>query len=288
VTVGERGRNPLRGRALAVALLLVAAVVLSPAPRARATDPLDVVRAFLEADGSGARLEARTWARVAPLVAWRLEPAWDRVRLIRGYQVGTPILEGDAVRVEVEYTVAKEVTAGATVDAARVERVVFRLAPDGDGDGWRVLPPPPPPHLFASQVDAEELARLLDEHGSAYLSSSAFVWRMVRDAGWILAYEPVAVLVRSDRLAVAETPKVGDLAFYFDDDEAYHVGLVESQDRIVSATLNAGIRRAPVEAFAGRIEYRRLVAEPHETPAPPSPAPTLAATLVMPRRGAEP
>ena len=56
------------------------------------------------------------------------------------------------------------------------------------------------------------------------------------------------------------TAEIGDLALYYDGDRPYHVGVVESDETVVSATLNGGIRRTPFGAFAGEIRYRRPVA----------------------------
>ena len=50
------------------------------------------------------------------------------------------------------------------------------------------------------------------------------------------------------------TAEVGDLVLYFDGEQPYHVGVVESDDTVVSATLNGGIRRTPFGAFAGEIK----------------------------------
>jgi len=40
---------------------------------------------------------------------------------------------------------------------------------------------------------------------------------------------------------------------------AYHAGLLEAEDQVVSSTLNAGIMRTAVDAFAGQVTYLRLV-----------------------------
>ena len=67
---------------------LITALVLAASP-ALAANPMDTVRAFCRIDGRGDRIWMRTWAKVAPLVTWGLEPAWDHVLLIEGYEVGT-------------------------------------------------------------------------------------------------------------------------------------------------------------------------------------------------------
>jgi hypothetical protein len=262
----------LRLRAILAWLLLLPSL-------ARGEDPLNAVRAFCVADGRGDRIDSRTWSTVAPLVAWRLEPAWDRIMLIQGYQVGTPIRSGDAVSVDVDYTVLAEVGAGSIDERPRVERRTYRLGLDEADDRWRLLPPPPPPYVFRSQADGDAFAELLDIETPGYLSASELVWGLAQTAGWDLPHAATAILASSPHVSRVETPRTGDLVFYFDGDLAYHVGLLEADDQVVSATLNAGIRRTPVDAFAGRVEYRRLLTQPRaETPtaaATPSPAATV-------------
>ena len=67
------------------------------------------------------------------------------------------------------------------------------------------------------------------------------------------------------------TPEAGDLVVYYDGEKPYHVGLLESEDQVVSATLNTGVRRAPLAAFAGEVRYWRL---PMNAPTPFSPPAT--------------
>lgn len=234
--------------------------------RAAADDPLNTVRAFCVADGRGDRIDPRTWSKVAPLVAWRLEPAWDRIMLVQGYQVGTPIRSGDEVTIDVDYTVLAEVGPGTVDERTRVERHTFRLGHDEGDDRWRILPPPPLPYVFRSEADAEALSKLLDVETAHYVSASELVWRLASGAGWDLPHAATAALPNSNYLYRVENRRVGDLVFYFDGDLAYHVGMLEKEDEVVSSTLNAGIRRTPIDAFAGAVQYRRLLPRPRETP----------------------
>jgi hypothetical protein len=262
-------RSSLRLRVLLLALLLPSL--------SQAADPLKTVRAFCAADGRGDRIDPGRWHNIAPLVAWRLEPAWDRLRLVRGYEVGTPILDGDEVTVAVDYTVVAEVRPGSVDKRPYVEHRIHRLGLDETDGRWRLLPPPPAPFVFESHAEADTLAKLLDPETGRYLSSSELVWRLARAAGWELPLAVTPLLASSAYLARIATPRPGDLVFYFDGEVAYHVGLLESENQVVSATLNAGIRRAPVDAFAGSVEYRRLLARPRATVAPgatPAPATT--------------
>ncbi len=245
---------------------------------ARAVDPLNIMRAFCQADGRGDRLDPRTWPRIAGLIGWSLEPAWDHVFLIRGFELGTPQRRDGAVEIEVRYTVLSNVRSNVVEDAPRVETHVYRLAPIESG-GWTIQPPAPPPYIFENMADAPVLAGLLDPGSGDYVSDSAFVWRMLRDAGWPLDYADVATLASSDAFTTERTAQVGDVAIYYDRDQPYHVGIVESDEAMVSATLNGGIRRTPFGAFAGEVRYRRPIAtspaltwdEPTPTlpPAPP-------------------
>jgi hypothetical protein len=242
------------------------AVVLGIAP-ARAADPLATVRAFCRADGDGARLTAGSWPAVADMVDWQLEPAWDHVRLIAGYQVGTPRSAAGRVDVEVQYTVTAEVRSSGVKRERRVESRTYTLVPDGGG-GWRLRAPPAPPYVFESQADADALRALLDPEESSYVSAPALVSRLLRGADWEIPYADVAELATAPGFMPERTAEVGDLALYYDGASPYHVGIVESEDSVVSSTLNGGIRRTPFGAFAGEIRYRRPFVGALVTPTP--------------------
>ena len=245
--------------------------MIADAP-AGAGDPLAVLRAFCQADGNGARMRATTWPAIAPLVAWDLEPAWDHLYLINGYEIGTPASRDGQIIVEVKYSIAQTVhSSGARADA-RVESQRYTLEPD-DAGGWRLRGPPPPPYVFASQADPEALAALLAPDDSTYQSNSAFVWHLLRDAGFDLPYSDTAALPTAFGLRAERSANVGDLALYYADGVPYHVAMVDSDDGIVSATLNGGLRRTPFGAFAGEIRYLRPVSEA-DLPPTPTPAAT--------------
>jgi hypothetical protein len=246
-------------------------VLLSLAPGiARAADSLETVRIFCRADGSGARLAQGTWPAVANLVAWQLEPAWDTVRLIAGYEVDNPRQRDGGSSVDVHYTVTADVFSRGVTRERRVETHTYMLEPNGAG-GWRIRPPAPPPYVFESQADADAIQALLDPETSTYVSNSALVWQLLRGAGWEIPYADTASLARAPDFTPQRTAQVGDLAFYYDGEQPYHVGVVEADDRVISATINGGIRRTPFAAFAGEIRYRRPAAA--KPPATPSPAP---------------
>ena len=231
-------------------------------------DPMASVRAFCAADAIGARLEQREWPRIAPWVTWQLEPAWDRIELVRGYEVSTPRTQDGKVSCEVKYTVVGEIIGGRSIDAARVESVTYPLVLDGSGEWWRISGPPPIPHLSADRVDRQAMADLLDPKNGGYLSAASFVVELLHGAGWELPQLDISALLTTTLLETVESPAVGDLVLYVDAGRPYQAGVLESEDRVVSMTLNGGLRRAPVNAFAGEVVYRRLL------PAAATPAPT--------------
>ena len=270
-----RCRERVRVRA---ALALAALVAMSSlAAPAAGGDPLDVLRAFCQADGNGARLRASTWPAVAPLVAWGLEPAWDQLYLIHGYEIGTPSSHEGVITVDVQYNLAQSIRSRGAKVESRIETRRYRLEPDGQR-GWRLRGPPPPPYIFASQADPDALVALLSPDDSTYQSNSSFVWHLLRDAGFELPYVDTIDLPTAYGLRLERTANIGDLALYYSGGVPYHVAMVESDDGIVSATLNAGLRRSPFGAFAGEIRYLRPVSDadlpPTQTPTQPTRKPT--------------
>lgn len=246
-------------RALAFVLVFVLA------GRAFAADPLAAVRSFCRADASGDRLRSHTWWRVAGLVTWELEPAWDHIYLIRGYEVSTPRTQGDEVVCEVKYTVVGEVPKSGALAGERIESHSFRLVPKEPDESWRIVGPPPVPHVFVDRVDREAMATLLDPQGG-YTSAPTFVLQLLRGSGWDLPQLDTGALIETSLLQTVGDPEPGDLVFYLDAGQPYHVGLMDADNRVVSATLNAGIRRAPLDAFGGEIVYRRPFPLQAETP----------------------
>lgn len=260
---------------------MLAALALGAAPAA-AADPLDVLRAFCQADGNGVRLRAATWPTVAPLVGWGLEPAWDHLHLIHGYQIGTPSTRDGAIVVDVEYNLAQTVRSTGARAESRTDKRRYTLEANGAG-GWQLRGPPPPPYVFASQADPDALVALLKPDDSPYQSDSAFVWHLLRSAGFDLPYADTADLPTAFGLRPERTANVGDLAVYYANGAPYHVGLVESDDGIVSQTLNGGLRRTPFGAFAGEVRYLRPVSD---ADLPPTPTPAAVPTTAKPRKGA--
>jgi len=246
--------------------LSVAAVVLT-APRAHAVDPLKSIRTFCQADGNGARIDPYSWSSVADFVTWGLEPAWDHLYLIRGFEFGTPEWRDGSLAVDVQYTITGEVRSSVVTHEVRVETRTYRLE-RGDDGMWRIRAPAPPPYVFESEVDPDALATLLDPNDPNYLSASAFVWRMLRDSGWTMPYADTAGLGTSTDFTSERSAEIGDLALYYDGEQPYQVGIVDSEDTIVCSTLNGGIRRVPFAAFAGEIRYRRPIAALIATPTP--------------------
>ncbi len=243
--------------------------------------PQGAVRRFCELDGLGQRLATATWPAFAAVVEWPLEPVWDHVALITGYQVGPPLpYDLESMAVEVRYSVVAQLSANGEGDQAYVEKVRFRVRPDDSGS-WRVMGPPPHPHVFASGVDIGSARRALQPGQPRYLTNSDFVWQMFRASGWELDYESTADLPSGNSFRRVVQPAPGDLVVYFNNGTPYHVGILENEHYLTSATVNAGIIRTPLEAFAGELAYLRLVQPPptatkvQPTPeATPTPQPT--------------
>lgn len=256
--------------------MIVACLLVSIAP-ARALNPMDTVHAFCRADGRGERIVVRTWANVASLVQWRLEPAWDHVVLIEGYEVENARYEDDEnAVVQVTYHVAADVEGGKVTREPRQEKRVFRLTADDAGTQWLIAGPPPLPHVFLSQVEPEEMAASIAEETGTFLTNATFVRRFLVDAGWDLPSFAASGTASLTELTDVATPAVGDIVLYYDGDAPYHLGVLESEDAVLSATLNGGVRRAPIDAFAGTVRYRRPRASARALTPTSMPAPTKA------------
>ncbi len=288
-------RRAARSTARTRVPMLLACVVLGLAQgtAAREVGPQSVVRRFCEADGLGQRVGIAQWSAIAPLVAWAFEPAWDHVVLVGSYEVGAPRgLEQGRVEVDVSYSVLGQVSALGLDTSVQVETATFALvAAEGQ---WRIVGPPPPPHLFWSRVDVERLHRSLEVGDVHFVPNTLFVWWMLRSAGWNVPLVPTSELLAGETYRLVAEPKPGDVVVYLRAGMPYHVGLLEADDQVVSATLNAGIVRSVVGAFAGEVEFLRLVqpvaeeeAVPEPTPAP-GVTPADASAGVAPKGGTRP
>jgi hypothetical protein len=250
-SVGHRSHRMLE-------LVLFAMFLCALVPHwSRGEDPLDTVRNFCRLDGVGDRLHPITWARVAPLVDWTLEPAWDRVVLITGYEILGPRADerSSSILVDVRYTVKSVVAADGIDNEPRIETVTYRLV-SADGLSWKIAGPPPPPHVFDSRADAEEMAASLRGERGDFLSSSGFLWRAVIGQGNDVPFRVVTRVMDEWPTVEVREPRAGDVVVYYDpNDQPYHAGLVEEGGTVLSATLNRGIQRAPLDAFAGRQRY---------------------------------
>lgn len=230
---------------------MVAAPLTAPAE-----DPLAVVRAFCREDGAGNRLSPMRWrTSIAPLVAWPLEPAWDRLVLVRGYEIKTPRMIGSRTQVELTYTVRADITPTGIERAQREETVTLELVPGPAGE-WLIGGAPHPPHVFEHVVDSETLVELLAP-GSRYESNTDFVWQLLRATGVAAPYTSTTELPDSEHFAEVGTAAPGDLVLYYSQGVPYHVGWVESEGSVLSASLNAGRRALPFAAFPGAIRYWR-------------------------------
>ncbi len=245
--------------------------------------PEQVAASFCERDGHGERLRPGGWPAIAPLVEWELEPAWDEVVLITGYEVGGLRRGEQGLEVQVQYSVVARVTGQGVREVSEVEPAILRLVEAGaagGGEPWRIAGPPPPPHVFANLVDADSMAASLAPESAQYLSNSAFVWQHLREQGVAVAYRQAAGwLAEGDFLGVSE-PRLGDVVAYLHGGKPYHLGVYEGEDRVLSATINRGKARSRLNAFAGEIRYLR--ANPSKATAIPSPPPTAEPTAGVP------
>lgn len=240
-------RNPILAAALAVGLVVAA--------RAALLSPIDTVRAFCREDGRGTRLGPGSWNVIAPLVAWELEPAWDRIVLVDGYRIGAARQKGNMVLIPVTWTVVGEVSPRGHVRQRRDETRIFRLVPTAAG-GWRLAPPPPPPHVFANLVDPERLYAMLSGEQPGYRSAADFVSSHLRSGGSAhVVFSSVRDIARASGLVETDKPRAGAVVIFEDAGLAYHAAVVVEDGWIVSATLNRGVVRSVPDAFAGRRRY---------------------------------
>jgi hypothetical protein len=229
----------------------------SPAVPAAALDPLEVLRAFCQADGNGARLRASTWPAVAPLVAWGLEPAWDQLYLIHGYEIGTPSSHDGAIIVDVQYNLAQSIRSGGAKVESRIATRRYTSSPTASAAG--ACAAAAAAHVFASQADPDALvaaavAGRFDLPEQLVVRLAPAARRRLRPA--LRRHHRPADRVRPAPRAHGEHRRSRALLLRR---RAVHVAMVESDDGIVSATLNAGLRRSPFGAFAGEIRYLRPV-----------------------------
>jgi hypothetical protein len=255
-------------------VLIALLALLGPLP-AYAANPMDTVHAFCRADGRGERIVVRTWPTIAPLVEWGLEPAWDHVILIHGFEVGSARYDADGnAFVSVTFHVAAEVEAGKVTKEPREEKRTFRVVSDEARTLWVIAGPPPVPHVFISQVEPDEMAASLDADTGSFITNTAFIQSFLNGAGWELSPFRVRDAPELTELNDADDPQAGDIVLYYDGDTPYHIGVLESDGVVLSATHNVGIRRAPIDAFAGKVRYRRARASARVTTPTPVKEPT--------------
>lgn len=242
-------------------------LVLLVASGALAASPLDTLRDFCRLDGGGARVQPRTWPQVARLVDWPLEPAWDRIVVISGYQLGTAREEDGVTSIPVTYSLVAEVRPGKVALSASLETYTYRLIFDPRLGSWRILGPPPAPHLFETEVDRTAMAAALDPGNGRFISNSAFVWDVLRERGWRQPYADTTALAELPELKPEDEPRGGDLAIFFDHRTPFHVGVRDEDGTIVSATLNGGVQRTEPGIFSTEVRYFRP--SPDATPVTP-------------------
>lgn len=237
------------------AVALVVCIGTSARP-ALAQGPQALVQTFCREDAFGARTSPASLPHIASLVAWPLEPAWDRVILISAYEVGAPTFhDDDTAEVVVRYAVVGEVDAKEHREGPYESQQRFHLKQRLRG--WVIAGPPPPPHVFVHRVDTTATQQAFQGAGG-YLSQSRFIAEMLREADWEVPLESTQEIVRGRTYASVERPAPGDLVVYLAGGRPYHVGLLERAGVVVSATLGIGLVRSTIATFPGEARYLRL------------------------------
>ena len=161
-------------KALTARILLMSVVLLlSPETGSAQTgalnkDPSILLKKYLTLDLKGARLEAISWEAQKPFIAWKEEPVWGRVVVVRGYEVSEDLQQWEVknnldVVIPVEFNVLGSVYLDHATFLAEphLERIGFRVkAVNGY---WRIVDPIIPPHVghkrmlnFVKQAIVEE------------------------------------------------------------------------------------------------------------------------------------
>jgi hypothetical protein len=253
---------------------LLAMALLAPPARAADPGPQNVVREFCQLDAMGARLTSSGWRGIAPLIAPPFDPAWDQILFITGYHIAsTRALDEGRLAVEVEYGVVGEASALGFEAVSYRDRVTFVLETT-DEIQWRIISPMVPPHIFGARIAADEIVAVLKNERGSFVSNSLFVQRLMRAGGWDVGYERTADLLSHASYGPTDDPRTGDLVVYTQDGTAYHVGVLEGEGRLVSATLNGGVVRTTLNAFLGEVVYLRLLATQRLPTAAAEPTPT--------------
>lgn len=114
--------------------------------------PADLIKKYFSLDQKGARLDSISFEALTPYTAWREEPAWGRVVVIRGFTVPDHHSKWEIVdRLEVVVPVSFQVIGAVYLDGAtftpepRVEEIRVRLK--AVKNRWRIVEPVLPPHV---------------------------------------------------------------------------------------------------------------------------------------------
>jgi hypothetical protein len=113
--------------------------------------PVDVIKKYCSLDLGGARLDSKTWSKVAPLITWEDEPGWDAVVVVSGFRVGSPKETGSRTVIPVTFQVVGTLDGdGPFVHGSRLETVSFELA--RSDSRWKIKQPVMPPHVSVSSI----------------------------------------------------------------------------------------------------------------------------------------
>jgi len=142
-------------------------------------DPSLTIKAYLDLDMKGARLDAMSWETLRPYINWKREISWGIVDVIDGYEIVQDVKAWEVISIlEVTIPVKFQVLGTMVWETAsfipepHVEEVRFRVK--AVGDRWRIMEPVLPPHVgqkrlinhvrqaMLQETDGGRLARLAE------------------------------------------------------------------------------------------------------------------------------
>ncbi len=151
----DRAELPIRRFLTVVFLFLVSGAwhgSVAAQTGALGHSPAELVRKYFALDQKGARLDSLSFEALAPYTAWREEPAWGRVLVIRGFTVPDHYSKWEIVdRLEVVVPVTFQVLGAVYLDTASfmpepgTEEIRVRLK--AVNSRWKIVEPVLPPHV---------------------------------------------------------------------------------------------------------------------------------------------
>lgn len=141
-------------------------------------DPSLTVKAYLDLDMKGARLDAMSWETLKPYINWKREISWGIVDVIDGYEIVEDVKAWEIIDIlEVVIPVKYRVLGTMDWDTAsytsepHVEEVRFRVK--AVGDRWRIMEPMLPPHVGQKRLINHVRHAMLQETDGGRLAKLA-------------------------------------------------------------------------------------------------------------------